>query len=99
MPRVNKSLVWGGILSLMATVLLAITSPTLAVAAAGDADSALTFNGTNQYVGAASDASTFDISNAISLEAWVYPTGSSCEGNIVGKATSYFLYCVSGRLN
>ena len=99
MPRVNKSLVWGGILSLIVGFLLAINTATPAVAAAGDSDSALTFNGTSQYVGAATDVSTFDISNAISMEAWIYATGSSCAGNIVGKATSYFLYCSSGLLN
>ena len=61
-------------------------------------DSALTLNGSSQYAAATSDVSGFDIANAITLEAWIYPTGTSCSGNIVGKATSYFLYCVSGVL-
>jgi uncharacterized repeat protein (TIGR02543 family) len=60
-------------------------------------DYALTFNGTSQFAQASTDASEFDISNAISIEAWVYPT-STCTGNIVGKATSYFLYCVTGGI-
>jgi hypothetical protein len=65
----------------------------------GNSDTALAVNGSSQYVGATSDASTFDIANAISIEAWIYATGASCSGNIVGKATSYFLYCSSGLLN
>ena len=74
-------------------------STQIAHAAAGDTDTALVVNGTSQYVAATTDAATFDIANAISIEAWVYATGSSCSGNIVGKATSYFLYCSSGILN
>jgi uncharacterized repeat protein (TIGR02543 family) len=61
-------------------------------------DYALTFNGTSQFAQASTDASEFDIANAISIEAWVYPT-ATCTGNIVGKATSYFLYCNAGVLN
>jgi hypothetical protein len=60
-------------------------------------DSAISLNGTSQYAAATSDVSGFDIANAITLEAWIYPT-ATCDGNIVGKATSYFLYCVSGNL-
>jgi hypothetical protein len=63
-----------------------------------DIDSAINLNGSSQYAAATSDVSGFDIANAITLEAWIYPTGDSCNGNIVGKANSYFLYCVSGSL-
>jgi hypothetical protein len=63
-----------------------------------DTDSALVLNGTNQYATASGDESGFDIANAISIEAWIYPTGASCNGNLVGKATSYFIYCNSGDL-
>ena len=61
-------------------------------------DSAISLNGSNQYAAATTDESGFDISNAITIEAWIYPTGASCNGNIAGKATSYFMYCVSGTL-
>ena len=71
----------------------------MAHAAAGDTDTSLVLNGSNQYVAATTDAATFDIANAISIEAWIYATGSSCTGNIVGKALSYFLYCDTGILN
>ena len=64
-----------------------------------DTDSALSLNGSTQYAAANADESGFDIDNAITLEAWIYPTGASCNGNIAGKATSYFIYCVSGVLN
>ena len=61
-------------------------------------DSAINLNGSSQYAAATSDVSGFDIANAITLEAWIYPTGASCNGNIAGKATSYFMYCVNGTL-
>lgn len=99
MQRVNNLFVRGVLISLVAGLLSTNSMTSPAFAATGDSDSALTFNGTNQYVQATSDAATFDISNAISMEAWIYPTGSSCSGNIVGKATSYFLYCDTGILN
>ena len=61
-------------------------------------DYALSLSGSSQYAAATTDASEFDISNAISIEAWIKPS-ATCTGNIVGKATSYFLYCNSGTLN
>lgn len=64
-----------------------------------DTDSAMVFNGSTQYATASGDVAGFDIANAISIEAWIYPTGASCNGNLVGKATSYFIYCVSGVLS
>jgi len=85
--------------SVLASSLLFFPFSQSANAADGDSDSALNVNGSTQYVAASSDASTFDITNAISIEAWIYATGASCTGNIVGKATSYFLYCSSGLLN
>jgi hypothetical protein len=84
--------------SLLASSLVMFPLAPNAYSTVGDSDTALAVNGSSQYVGATSDASTFDIANAISIEAWIYATGASCTGNIVGKATSYFLYCVSGIL-
>jgi hypothetical protein len=64
-----------------------------------DTDTAMVFNSSSsQYATASGDVAGFDIANAITIEAWIYPTGASCSGNIVGKATSYFVYCVSGDL-
>jgi len=63
-----------------------------------DTDTAMVVNGTNQYATASGDVAGFDIANAITIEAWVYPTGASCTGNIIAKATSYAIYCVSGSL-
>jgi hypothetical protein len=95
----NKSIINALVASLLASSLLLFPFSQSAKAADGDSDSALVVNGTSQYVAATSDAATFDIANAISIEAWVYATGSTCTGNIVGKATSYFLYCTSGLLS
>jgi hypothetical protein len=65
-----------------------------------DTDTAMVFNSSSsQYATASGDVAGFDIANAITIEAWIYPTGASCSGNIVGKATSYFVYCVSGDLS
>jgi len=63
-----------------------------------DTDTAMVFNGSSQYAVASSDVAGFDIANAITIEAWVYPTGTSCSGNIVAKVTSYAIYCVGGVL-
>lgn len=94
-----RSLVSAMLSVLLVGFFLTSTQSGLAIAAVGDYDSALTFNGSSQYVGATTDAATFDVANAISIEAWIYATGASCNGNIVGKATSYFLYCNAGILN
>jgi hypothetical protein len=65
-----------------------------------DTDTAMVFNSSSsQYATASGDVAGFDITNAITIEAWIYPTGASCNGNIAGKATSYFVYCVSGDLS
>jgi hypothetical protein len=72
-----------------------ITAPT-----SSDTDTAMVFNSSSsQYATASGDVAGFDITNAITIEAWIYPTGASCNGNIAGKATSYFVYCVSGDLS
>jgi hypothetical protein len=82
--------------SVTATFVITVT---VANPPSSDTDTAMVFNGTSQYATASGDVAGFDISNAITIEAWVYPTGSSCTGNIVGKATSYFIYCTSGTLS
>ena len=64
-----------------------------------DTDTAMVFDGTSQYAKASDDVAGFDISNAITIEAWVYPTGSSCGGYIVVKTFSYYLYCTAGILH
>ena len=99
MNTAKKRIVKFAVTSLFAGSFIFLPSTQIAHAAAGDTDTALVVNGSSQYVAATSDAATFDIANAISIEAWIYPTGASCTGNIVGKATSYFLYCSSGILN
>ena len=75
-----------------------IVTTTVSNPSSSETDSAISLNGSNQYAAATADESGFDISNAITIEAWIYPTGASCNGNIAGKATSYFVYCVSGTL-
>ena len=99
MLNANKYLKRALVATLLANSLIIFPLVHTAKAAVGDSDTALAVNGSSQYVAATSDASTFDIANAISIEAWIYATGASCSGNIVGKATSYFLYCSSGLLN
>ena len=77
-----------------------VITVTVSYPPSSDTDSAMVFtSSSSQYAIASGDVAGFDIENAITIEAWVYPTGASCIGNIVGKATSYFLYCVSGVLS
>ena len=72
-----------------------------ALAAVGDADSVIVLNGTNQSAEVADPGSSvFDLTTAVTLEAWVYAT-SACTNSggqgIVTKDVSYMLYCVSGK--
>lgn len=62
-----------------------------------ETDTALTFNGTNQYAQAAEN-DLFDITGAITIEAWVYQTGfvSGIWNLIVNKEGSYELGTVNG---
>ena len=62
-----------------------------------ETDTALTFNGTNQYVQAAEN-DLFDITGAITIEAWVYQTGfvSGIWNLVVNKEGSYELGTVNG---
>lgn len=62
-----------------------------------ETDTALTFNGTNQYVQAAEN-DLFDITGAITIEAWVYQTGfvPGIWNMVVNKEGSYELGTVNG---
>jgi hypothetical protein len=60
-------------------------------------DYAISLNGTSQYVSAADD-NAFDVSNAITLEAWVKPTalpGNSSWKLVINKAANYQLGMMS----
>lgn len=62
-----------------------------------ETDTALTFNGSNQYAEKSDVAgSPYDITGDITLQAWVYPT-SDClsDQGVVAKFNSYMLYCGS----
>lgn len=66
-------------------------------AAQSDVDYAMTFNGTNQYA-TAPDNSAFDITGAITVEAWVNPSNTCSSSNckIVNKERAYELYLQNG---
>lgn len=81
------------------------TSPSTSSASAtmvlpgGDTDSALSLNGSTQYASVADTAgSPYDLTGAITLEAWVYPT-TTCPSDqgVVAKNVSYMLYCGGGK--
>ena len=69
-------------------------------AAVGNVDSSMYFNGTNTTFQVA-DSSALDISNAITMEAWVKPVGISTSTNymVMNKETSYELWIVNGYWN
>lgn len=58
------------------------------VATAGQIDGAVSLNGTNQYVQLPT-SSSLNISGNITLEAWVYPTGSTNYQGIIVKSSSF----------
>ena len=68
-----------------------------AYAAVGDTDSSINFNGTSTAFQVA-DTNTLDISNAITMEAWVKPIGinTSSAYMVLNKENSYELYISSG---
>ena len=72
----------------------------IASVASGDVDYTLNFNGTSQYA-TAPDNAAFDITGAITVEAWVKPTStcptptSTCM--VVNKEEAYQLYAHNGK--
>jgi hypothetical protein len=66
----------------------------------GDTDTALTFNGTTQYAWVADTGTggVFDISGAITLEAWVNPTESlaNTQYTVICKSEAYQLFHFGG---
>lgn len=78
-------------ISLTATFLsVPLSNP--AIAAVGDSDTHMTLNGTNQYAVAVDDA-VFDITGAITIEAWINPTTACGSGycTIVTKEADYII--------
>ena len=72
-------------------------APTLGVAGAlpGDADTAVTFNGTTQYV-TVPDATGLDLADAFTIEAWVKRGATGAARAIVSKQTNaYYLRLTS----
>lgn len=86
-------------IALSAAFLMIIPLPA-SHAAVGDLDSSMYFNGTNTTF-QAPDSADLDISNAITMEAWVRPTGISMSSNymVMNKETSYELWIVNGYWN
>jgi hypothetical protein len=63
-----------------------------------DTDTALTLNGSNQYAEISDTTlSPFDLTGAVTLQAWVKPT-SACtlDQAVIAKFDSYMLYCGGG---
>ena len=70
----------------------------IASGASGDQDYAMNFNGTSQYA-TAPDDTAFDVTGAITIEAWVKPT-STCPTStcmVVNKEEAYQLYAHNGK--
>ena len=63
----------------------------------GDTDTAMSFNGTSQYL-RAPDANSLDISDSITIQAWVYQTASIGAGwnMVVNKEYSYEIGTIAG---
>ncbi len=60
-----------------------------------ESDTALSLNGSNQYAEVSDTAgSPFDITGAVTLQAWIYPT-TDCNSDqaIISKFNSYMMYC------
>ena len=92
------------LISVLTSTLVFLSSLILATpnatAATGDSDTSVTFNGTNTTFQVA-DAASLDISNAITMEAWVKPTGTVSGTNymVMNKETAYELWIVGGYWN
>ena len=84
---------------LVAPLLVWVSAPS-ATAAVGDADTSITFNGTNTTFQIA-DTPSLDISNAITMQAWVKPTGtgSSSYHMVMNKESAYELWITEGYWN
>lgn len=74
--------------------------PNIAIAAVGDSDTSMVFNGTSTTFQVA-DANTLDISGAITMEAWAKPTGITSSGYhmVLNKESAYELWIVNGYWN
>lgn len=71
-----------------------VSHPTSAHAVDFESDTAFVADGTAKY-GAAGNSTALRTFNAITIEAWIKPTGT-CAGNIVTKLNDYTLTCSSG---
>lgn len=75
-------------------------SLSLAPLPGSDTDTALDLNGSSQYAWAADTGAggLFDISGAITMEAWVYPTQSTAgvQYSVICKSESYQLFHIDG---
>ena len=60
-----------------------------------EVDYALNFNGSTQFAQAA-DNSAFDLTNAFTIQAWVYPTDVSGYRMVMTKENSFLLYITNG---
>lgn len=96
LPRISN-----GLVATVLTALILVFPPgqSSAFAAAGDTDSALVLNGSNQYAAVSdSGSSPFDNTGTITIEAWVYPTTACTSSQVVmTKDTSYMMYCYLGK--
>lgn len=68
----------------------------IATVSSGDQDYAMSFNGSSQYASAQNSA--FDITDAITISAWVW-TGSSCTADqiVLRKEMEYGIWCAGGN--
>ena len=91
------------ILALISTTFTFFVQSNVAQASAADTDSAINLNGTNQFAYAA-DVVGANITNAFTIEAWLYRSSSTCNDSVlychfISKENAY-TYAVSyGYLN
>jgi hypothetical protein len=75
-----------------------VATLTVATPPGSDTDTALSLSGSSQYAEASdSTGSPFDLTGAVTIQAWVRPT-SSCSGDqaVIAKFDSYMMYCGGG---
>ena len=79
------------------TITSAVATLTVNAQPGGDTDTAVMFTGTQYAEASDTTGSPFDLTGAVTLQAWVRPTSScSVDQAVIAKLDSYMLYCGGG---
>jgi hypothetical protein len=83
-------------LGISTTTYTTVSTSTVSNISVNENDTALTFNGINQYA-IAQDAPVFDVTASFTIQGWVYPTSVTGNRVIISKENSYRVSIVNGK--